>query len=185
MSILLNEISDISTNFFYNNIKADNLNYKRLRKNNAIELPELINQNMLPKYVVYYKECYNKEKKLYREFFKIEKHPLIHNNKLYISSKSNKFNILEKLQQIKTILSNIENSQINTNICDNSNNIVLPKYISLKKKDSKYYLFYDKKNDNKRETLKKLYNIDISLENNVLNFLKKINTKYNSDIIYE
>ena len=94
----------------------------------------------LPKYVVYYKECYNKEKKLYREFFKIEKHPLIHNNKLYISSKSNKFNILEKLEQIKSILSNIENSQINSNIYDNSNNIVLPKYISLKKKESKYFL---------------------------------------------
>ena len=66
---------------------------KRARKKTAKELPEGITQNMLPKYVVYYKECYNKEKNLYREFFKIEKHPKI--KKPINSSKSNKKTIKE------------------------------------------------------------------------------------------
>ncbi len=48
---------------------------KRARKHNARPLPEGLTQEMLPKYVVYYHECYNKERQLFREFFKIEKHP--------------------------------------------------------------------------------------------------------------
>ena len=54
---------------------------------------------MLPKYVVYYRECYNKEKNLWREFFKIEKHPGL--TKPIASSKSKKFTIQEKLEEIK------------------------------------------------------------------------------------
>ena len=83
---------------------------KRVRKSNAIKLPPQINESMIPKYVVYYKECYNREKMLFREFFKIEKHPKITNKRVYTSSKSNKINILDKLEQIKTILENIENN---------------------------------------------------------------------------
>ena len=56
-----------------NNLLIVKDNSKRNRKSNAIKLPDGITENMIPKYVVYYKECYNKEKKLYREFFKIEK----------------------------------------------------------------------------------------------------------------
>jgi hypothetical protein len=197
-------INDLSKNFFLNTksnfIKED---YKRLRKNNAIQLPPEIKQEMIPKYVVYYKECYNKEKKLYRDFFKIEKHPLIINKKIYVSSKSNKVTIIEKLEQIKKILYNIENNEIiNTkefilDLSDNSKTkideidettIKLPKYISIKKheKDNdKYYLLYDKKYTNNRETLRIIYKNKTSLKNNILNFINKINTKYNSNIIYE
>ena len=46
---------------------------KRARKHNARPLPKGLTQEMLPKYVVYYHECYNKERQLFREFFKIEK----------------------------------------------------------------------------------------------------------------
>ena len=204
--LLLNDLSinDLSKNFFLNTksnfIKED---YKRLRKNNAIQLPPEIKQEMIPKYVVYYKECYNKEKKLYRDFFKIEKHPLIINKKIYVSSKSNKVTIIEKLEQIKKILYNIENDEIiNTkefilDLSDNSKTkideidettIKLPKYISIKKheKDNdKYYLLYDKKYTNNRETLRIIYKNKTSLKNNILNFINKINTKYNSNIIYE
>ena len=197
-------INDLSKNFFLNTksnfIKED---YKRLRKNNAIQLPPEIKQEMIPKYVVYYKECYNKEKKLYRDFFKIEKHPLIINKKIYVSSKSNKVTIIEKLEQIKKILYNIENDEIiNTkefilDLSDNSKTkideidettIKLPKYISIKKheKDNdKYYLLYDKKYTNNRETLRIIYKNNTSLKNNILNFINKINTKYNSNIVYE
>ena len=54
-----------------------------------------ITQDMLEKYVVYYKECYNKEKDKWREFFKVEKHPKL--DKIWIGSKSNKVSILDKL----------------------------------------------------------------------------------------
>ena len=72
---------------------------KRSRKHNARPLPDGITQDMLPKYVVYYKECYNKEKNLYREFFKVEKHPNL--DKPIIGSKSNKLTIQGKLTEIK------------------------------------------------------------------------------------
>ena len=39
---------------------------KRARKHNARPLPEGLTQEMLPKYVVYYHECYNKERQLFR-----------------------------------------------------------------------------------------------------------------------
>ena len=85
---------DISNNLLF--AKDDS---KRCRKSNAIKLPEDINESMIPKYVVYYKECYNREKKLFREFFKIERHP--NSKKIITSSKSNKVSILEKLEEIK------------------------------------------------------------------------------------
>jgi len=69
---------------------------KRARKHNAKSLPDGLTQEMMPKYVVYYKECYNKEKQLFREFFKIEKHPKL--EKIWVSSKSNNIPLLEKLE---------------------------------------------------------------------------------------
>jgi hypothetical protein len=135
---------------------------KRQRKYNAIKLPEDLNQHMLPKYVGYYKECYNVEKKLYREFFKIEKHPNMIKHKVYVSSKSNKLTLLEKLEQIKKILLELDNlkkddyesySLLGDDLekkdlekddlekddlekddleKDDSNKVSLPKYISLK-----------------------------------------------------
>ena len=73
------------------NNKMDNLRVrkktKRVRKKTAIELPVGITQDMLSTYVVYYNECYNREKQLFREFFKIEKHPML--KKPWCTSKSN------------------------------------------------------------------------------------------------
>ena len=86
---------------------------KRCRKSTAINLPKELNESMIPKYVVYYKECYNREKMLFREFFKIEKHPKVKNKRIYTSSKSNKICILDKLAQIKHILNNHKNDQQN------------------------------------------------------------------------
>lgn len=85
------------------NINTD----KRARKYNAKPLPEGIEQSDIPKYVVYYHEWLNKEKTRSREFFKIEKHPKI--DKIWIRSKSNKVPILEKLQQAKDKLIELDN----------------------------------------------------------------------------
>ena len=95
-------MSDIS------NIIITKEEFKRERKHNAIKLPENIQQSDLPIYVNYYKECYDQKNKCYREYFKIEKHPHNITNKLYVSSKSNKINILEKLEEIKKMLLIIE-----------------------------------------------------------------------------
>jgi hypothetical protein len=81
---------------------------KRERKHNAVKLPNNIEQCNIPIYVNYYKECYDQKNKCYREYFKIEKHPHNIHNKLYVSSKSNKINILEKLKEIKKMLLIIE-----------------------------------------------------------------------------
>lgn len=192
-------INDNSNNFFI--VKDD---FKRVRKCNAIELPVDISENMIPKYVVYYKECYNKEKLLFREFFKIEKHPkLINYKKHLISSKSKKITIVEKLEQIKLILKKIENDELfelkngeknedngentqengekNEESGEKKKEIILPKYISLKnheKDKKKYYLIYDEKTNKYRNTYKLLYDKNIEFSQNFKDFLEKVREKF-------
>tara|TARA_Y100000591_G_scaffold141588_1_gene121610 strand:+ start:20 stop:544 length:525 start_codon:yes stop_codon:yes gene_type:complete len=166
-----------------NNLLVVKDDSKRVRKSNAVKLPPQINESMIPKYVVYYKECYNREKMLFREFFKIEKHPKVTTNRVYTSSKSNKINILDKLEQIKNILENIEND-FNEETVDQEEEvkkITLPKYVSLKKHekdDERYYLIFDKKIGENRQTYKALCNNKLTISQNLDEFLKKINEKY-------
>jgi len=89
-------------------ISGTDINNKKERKKNAIKLPDGIEQNMLFKYVVYYKECYNRDKQLYREFFRVEKHPKL--LKPWTTSKSNKVPILNKLKEANKIVKNLENN---------------------------------------------------------------------------
>ena len=185
-------MTDISDNFLF--IKS---NEKRNRKSNAVKLPLEVTENMIPKYVVYYKECYNQQSKSFREFFKIEKHPKMETKKVLTSSKSNKITILEKLSQIKEILKSVENGdylkktddQFDNKEDTNINNenlttkkMILPKYISIKPHEidsDKMYFVYDKKTNDKRETCKAIIkkSDDISHKLNV--FLEKIKEKYN------
>ena len=180
---------------------------KRERKHNAVKLPEHIEQCDLPIYVNYYKECYDQKNKCYREYFKIEKHPHNINNKLYVSSKSNKITILEKLEEIKKMLLIIEeeyeinnkdeqvkdeqikdethvvkDEHIKENILQNKKNpIILPKYITIKKHETeahKYYLIYDKKSGTKRNTLKALCSNVTLFNTNLELFIKKIEEKF-------
>ena len=196
----MSTINDNSNNFLI--VKDD---FKRVRKCNAIELPVDISENMIPKYVVYYKECYNKEKMLFREFFKIEKHPKLINYKRHLtSSKSKKITIVEKLEQIKIILKKIENDELfklkdgekteengekieeNDELIklkdgENFKEIILPKYISLKnheKDKKKYYLIYDEKTNKYRNTYKLLYDKNIEFSQNLKDFLEKVREKF-------
>jgi hypothetical protein len=190
------------------NIMIKKEDCKRERKHNAVKLPENIEQCDLPIYVNYYKECYDQKNKCFREYFKIEKHPHNINNKLYVSSKSNKINILEKLEEIKKMLLIIEEeyevhkknnetqqvikdtqeevieSKEKINILQNKkNSIVLPKYISIRKHEThatKYYLIYDKKSGTKRNTLKALCSNSTLFNANLELFIKKIEEKFNS-----
>jgi HNH endonuclease len=71
---------------------------KRARKTSAIELPDGITQEMMPKYVYYAKEYRNPEKTKVREFFRIEKHPKL-DKKCWATSKAYGVSIQDKLKE--------------------------------------------------------------------------------------
>lgn len=81
---------------------------KRERKRSAKSLPKGITQNMLPKYVVYYHEWRNPEKTIEREFFKVERHPKL--SKPWMTTKSNKVSILDKLKQANEFVEKLKDA---------------------------------------------------------------------------
>tara|TARA_R110002072_G_scaffold5689_4_gene35936 strand:+ start:99 stop:428 length:330 start_codon:yes stop_codon:yes gene_type:complete len=95
------------------NDKKEKESVKKERKKNAIKLPPGLTQEMMKTYVVYYKEIYNKEKGLTREYFKVEKHPKL--DKPWISSKSNKIPLLEKLKEANKVIDNLSKDKIDFN----------------------------------------------------------------------
>lgn len=141
---------------------------KRNRKKTAKPLPEEITQDMIPKYVYYCKECYNKEKQLFREFFRIEKHPK--QKKTISSSKSSKLTILEKLEKIKEKLYNLDN------------NIVvkreLPPYYTIQNFRNAPHLTFDRRIHNKRYNLKMKMKENKSLTEELERFNEKLKKKY-------
>jgi len=179
-------MNDLSKNDLSKNIIIKKDECKRIRKHNAIKLPSTLADLNIPKYINYYNECYNIEQKLYREYFKIEKHPYQEKNKTYISSKSNKISILEKLDQIKKILNDLNaNGKNDANNDANGANVVkLPKYISIKNHvtdSNKFYLVYDKKGAS-RCTLQVLCNKSEPLTQCLNKFLETINNKFANKI---
>jgi len=78
---------------------------KRARKTSAKPLPDGITHDMMQKYVVFYQDYADKEKKRLRQYFKIEKHPKL--DKIWIGCKSNTVTIEEKLNQINEIVNNL------------------------------------------------------------------------------
>lgn len=160
-----------------NGIKKDT---KRARKYNARSLPEGITQDMLPKYVVYYKECYNKEKQLYREFFTLEKNPKL--EKPISSSKSSKKTIFQKLKEIKDIANKVENNTYEKN--ENSqNNIKMPTGFSICIFRNAEHFVYDIKKDNKRYNLKMKINKNENISNEFEKFKVKLKHKY-ADLVF-
>ncbi len=87
---------------------------RRERKHNAKPLPEGLTNSMMKKYVVYYSEKYGKDNRCSREFFKIEKHPKL--DKLWISSKSNKVSLLEKLKSANDMVDSLNADSAQNNI---------------------------------------------------------------------
>lgn len=155
------------------NSKGIKVGTKRARKHNAKLLPEGLTQNMMKKYIVYYNECYNKEKKLYREFFKIEQHPKL--DKIWTSSKSNKISITEKLAAATKVVEDLEND-----VYPEITNI-LPLYITLKIEKNKQNLIFDKRDNNKRYNLRMALPLDYNMVEQLGIFKDKIKEKY--DII--
>ena len=131
----------------YNSKQNKNTN-KRKRKYNAIKLPDEIDESKIPKYIYYCKEMYNKEKELYREFFRIEKHPNLKKQKCLSSSKSQKISLQEKLEETIEMLKKLDN---NENITSKEN--VFATGIRLKNNEE-FILDYRNKEKNKRYNLK-------------------------------
>ena len=144
---------------------------KRKRKKNAIKLPDGLTQDMLPKYVVYYRECYNREKDLYRDFFKIEKHPKYKGT--ICSSKSNKLSIQDKLEEIKGYLKKIEENK--DTIKEEKK---LPVGIRLKVLNSGEQIILDYKIDNTRYGLKMKCDNSKTFDDNYQMFKNKVTKKY-------
>jgi hypothetical protein len=153
------------------NCKGIKENTKRERKHNAKPLPKGLTQEMMRKYVVYYKECYNKEKDLWREFFKVEKHPKL--SKPYIGTKSNNVLLMDKLKIVNKIADDIENDIYV------KEERVLPMYINIQKYRNKDHLVYDRRNENnERHTVRMIMPDNYVLQEQLLIFQEKINSKY-------
>lgn len=165
------------------NSKGIKVNTKRERKYNAKPLPDGLSQEMMKKYVVYYSECYNKEKNLYREFFKIEKHPKL--DKPYIGSKSNAICLKDKLDIVNKIVDDLDNNNINSEEIDTSKKRNLPQYITIQKTRNKSHLVFDRRNENKeRQTMRSILPdvYDDILEEKLKIFAQQIENKYNYNI---
>jgi len=142
---------------------------KRARKYSAQPLPEGLTQQMLPKYIVYYHECYNKEKQLFREFFKIERHPKT--TKPIIGSKSRKFIWKEKLKMIQERLQNLENDIIEPPS-------VLPTYYRINTVRKAPHMVYERRTDSKRYGLTMKLKEGAAIENELERFNLNLYEKY-------
>ena len=85
-------------------------NDKRERKKTAQSLPPGITQTMMKKYVVYYREMMHLKngKSQPREYFKVESHPKL--PKPWVSSKSTKIPLIEKLNDANQVVAGLENT---------------------------------------------------------------------------
>ncbi len=160
---------------------------KRERQCIARELPEGITQEMMPKYITYNVNVWDKEKNKTREFFRIEGHSLIR-PKVWEGSKSSKVSILDKLEKAKEILAEMEKGNLpitkKQNICDEKTEInettekeeclSLPKNVSVYPERGRTILAFAKQIDGKRKSVK------LSLSK-----LYDLSNLYNKDLIEE
>ena len=92
-------------------------------------------------------EWLDKEHKKHRDFFKVEKHPKL--DKIWITTKSEKVSIQDKLEQANKVVDDLEND-----IYPVKKETQLPKYVSLVNMRDKQHLVFEKRVDDKRLNLK-------------------------------
>jgi hypothetical protein len=144
---------------------------KRERKHNAKDLPEGITQDMMRKYVVYYKDYADKEKKRLREYFKIEKHPKL--DKIWIGCKSSNIPIQEKLAQANKVVDDLEND-----IYPEKSEPTLPKYVSLVISRDKPHLVFEKIHLDKKLNLKMVLPEEYNINEQIMLLKIKVREKY-------
>ena len=153
------------------NSKGIKAGTKRERKYNAQELPVGITQNMMKKYVVYYKDYADKEKTRLREYFRIESHPKL--DKLWSTTKSCKITIQEKLTRANKVIDDLEND-----IYPDNEDDTLPKYVSLIFSRDKPHLVFEKIVDDKRLNIKMVLPEEYNLQEQLGRLNEKIVEKY-------
>ena len=165
-----------SRNEQQNNSKGIMHGTKRERKHNTRDLPDGVSQEMLRKYVVYYREFYDKGKTKEREFFKIEKHPKL--DKPWTTTKSTKVSIEDKLFQANKVVDDLEN-----NIYPEKEELNLPKYVSLVFTREKPHLVFEKRADGNRLGLKMVLPTEYDLQEQISVLNEKICLKYTGESI--
>ena len=125
----------------------------------------------MKKYVVYYKDYADKEKKRLREYFRIESHPKL--DKIWSTTKSNKITIQEKLSQANKVVDDLEND-----IYPEKNDPALPKYVSLIITRDKPHLVFEKRIDDKRFNIKMVLPENYDLQEQLEKLNEKIKEKY-------
>lgn len=187
-------------------------NDKRERKHTAQSLPPGITHNMMKKFVVYYREMmYLKNgKQQPREYFKVEAHPKL--NKPWVSSKSVKISLIEKLNDANQVVTDLEELDSKVDAAEEDTATIvertskqLPKYTMLRiVKDTPasttLSLIYDRKDNSNgfRWTCSYTFSVDvtdidmsISITNNIeaqislgINKLReKLQDKYAVDLV--
>ena len=144
---------------------------KRERKHNAKNLPDGITQDMMRKYVVYYKDYADKEKNILREYFKIEKHPKL--DKIWIGCKSSSLSIKDKLSQVNKVVDGLEND-----IYPEKSQSVLPKYVSLVNMRGKNHLVFEKIHLDKRLNIKMVLPEEYDINEEIMLLKIKVREKY-------
>ena len=133
---------------------------KTSRKSNAQELPNIISNVELPKYVYYCKEILHKgiTKETFRDFFRIEKHPNLEKS-CVSTTKSMKITILDKLNEAKKILIDLDNKEFKKNKKN-------PDYVQLnecKRNKNNFNFIFDRRLNDERQNLN-FYEYSLSLK---------------------
>lgn len=196
------KLDNRNENLRLTNMSIQNSNRDKVsRRVDAIELPEGIKQEDIPKHIVYRKEILDKETGKYREYFYICNHPTFtehldfskekskaelsknqrfSDNKHWSSSKSNQVSIKEKLKQAKLKIQEINGliSKFQYNKeSGNNNKIDLPTYITLVKQRDKYHLTFDARLEHKRYNFKSVCKT-INIQDELNKFIPNVNKKY-------
>jgi hypothetical protein len=133
----------------HKNTKGQIEGTKKARYKNARSLPEGITEDMLPKYITYAESTYGTEGKL-RSYFCISNHPNQYSN-IY-TSKSNKVSILEKLEEAKRIVAELDKRKI-TDVNEVKpkkeveENYTLPQYFHMTKQHGKDAVCFERRYD--------------------------------------
>lgn len=144
---------------------------KSERRCDACDLPAGILQSDLPKYVIYGKEMMDKESGKYREYFYISNHPKL--EKSWSTTKSEKVNIIDKLQFAKNKILELEGELVPLD----DKELNLPNNIRLINSRDKQHFVFDLKTENIRYNYKSILK-STNLQTELDNFIDNINTKY-------
>jgi hypothetical protein len=116
----------------------------------------------------------DKEHTRSREFFKVEKHPKL--EKPWITSKSEKVSLLQKLEAANKVVSDLEKGIFPE---DTAPAAVLPKYISLIVMREKPHLVYERRRESGvREGLRMVLPANYTLETEIAKMKEKVEAKY-------